>query len=101
MYCSLQLRDFREYKELTGEQQGHVQALLWDYYRLAWHEVCKDYVHIGDCPDQLEMMAQDIAELALRDEFEVCQLIKDTIDNSEQLSYQKLRRNRKDGRQNL
>ena len=53
MYCSLPLRDFREYKELTGEQQGHVQALLWDYYRLVWHEVCKDYVHIGDCPDQL------------------------------------------------
>lgn len=94
MYCSLPLKDFREYKALSPEQQGHVQTLLWDYYRLAWHDHCRDVVHIQDCPDQQEMMAQDMTELALRDEFEVCQLLKDTINNSERIHNQKLRRNR-------
>ena len=92
MYCRLPLRDFREYKSLTEDQQAHVQRLLWDYYRLAWHDICKDVVHIQDCPDQQEMMAQDMTELALEDEFEVCQLIKDTINNSEQIHNRKLRR---------
>lgn len=98
MYCRLPLKDFREYKQLPIEEQEQIQYLLYEYYRLAWHDIAKDVVHIHDIPDTLEMMAQDLVELAAEDEFEVCQLIKDTIDNSEQILERKLRRNRKDVR---
>lgn len=100
MWCKLPLKDFREYSVLDGAQKWQVQRLLWDYYRLAYHEAQGH--GLGEAVDSIEeLMAQDLAELANQDEFEVCQLLKDTIDNSEQILTAKLRRNRKDGRKNL
>lgn len=94
MFCSLPLTDFREYGQLDSTQRLHVQTLLMDYYKLAWHEIAKEFPHPSDCPyTPLEMMAQDLHELELNDEFEVCRLIKDTIDNSEYILNRKLRRN--------
>ncbi len=102
MLINLPTADFAEYPVLTPEQKTHVQWLMWDYYRLAWHEMCKQFNAIEDCPYTMtEMMALDLHELELDDEFELCQLIKDTIENSEQFHRQSLRGYRSYGKKDM
>lgn len=102
MLINLPTKEFSEYPQLTEEQKEHVQFLMWDYYRLAWHEICKQFNSIEECPyTVISMMYEDLHELELNDEFELCQLIKDVIDNSEYFHKQSLRGYRSYGKKDL
>lgn len=102
MLIDLPSDQFTEYPKLTTKQKTHVQWLMWDYYRLAWHEMCKQFNAIEECPYTVEeMMYQDLHELELNDEFEVCQLVRDTIENSEYFHRQSLRGYRSYGKKDL
>lgn len=92
MLVDIKGEQFREYPRLNGKQQTHVQWLMWDYYRLAWHDICRQFPSAEECPyNVIDMMYEDIHEHELNEEYECCKLLRDTIENSEHFHKQALR----------
>ena len=92
MLVDIKGEQFREYPLLSEKQQLHVQWLMWDYYRLAWHDLCRGFVTQEECPyTPIDMMYEDIEAHVLNEEYECCKLLRDTIENSEHFHNQSLR----------
>lgn len=102
MIVDIPADQFREYPALTAKQQVHVQWLMWDYYRLAWHDVCRKFSTLEECPyTVISMMYEDIQAHELNEEYECCKLLLDTIDNSEHFHRHSLRGYRSYGKKDL
>lgn len=102
MQVNLNGESFKEYPALTGKQKIHVQWLMYDYYRLAWYEIRKEFASDEECPFTiLEMLYMDRKDMEREEEFELCQLLTDTIENSEYFSKHSIRRYRVDDKKDL
>ena len=102
MQVNLNGESFKEYPALTQKQKIQVQWLMYDYYRLAWHEIRKEFPSDAECPLTIEeMLYMDLKDMEREEEFELCQLLTDTIENIDIFSKHPLRRYRSDDKKNL